>query len=213
MRLIVILTCSAFLISSCSSSNRIFENQDDFKEQSTIKLNQPLKGYSDELRRGLISAPYTITFKHFYSTQADGEKTYCLDVNLETLVRAYEIEPVLFISIGKKKIRLESEELVTKMFQSGSSSSTSDTNSTTKVDPDNEDEEITETTTSYTTSSSHDTYQLMHMRLHPDISLMKEIRNSSEVRFKIYIANEGIEIPFSWRYKHKYNRYIDLIEK
>jgi len=57
MKNIFILIAGALLVSSCSSINRILENQDDFKEQSTLKLIQPLKGYSDEQRRGFHTLP------------------------------------------------------------------------------------------------------------------------------------------------------------
>ncbi|MFH0758297.1 MAG: hypothetical protein V2B15_13500 [Bacteroidota bacterium] len=211
MKHLITLFSGAFLLSSCSSANRIFVNQDDFKDQSTFKLIQPIKGYSDELRRGL-QAPYRITLKHFYSENDQRGKDYVFDVSLKTKVRAYKIEPVLYFSMDGKKIRLEPDEQITKVFQAGSSSSSSETNTATKEDPDNKDEAITETTTTYTTSSSLDTYQLMQMRFHPDLSLMKEIRRTSDVIFKIYIDNEGIEIPFRRRYKRKYNKYIDLIE-
>lgn len=211
MKFITILISGTLLVSSCSSTNKIFVNQDDFKEQSTIKLNQPLKGYSDELRRGLF-AHYRVTFKHFYSKNYLSGEDYVLDINMKTKVRAYEVEPAFYFSLDGKKIKLKPEEQITKIYQAGSSSSSTETNTSTTEDPENEDEEITETTTTYTTSSSHDTYQLMQMRFFPDLSLMKEIRRSSDVKFKIYIDNEGIEIPFRWRYKRKYNRYIDLIE-
>jgi hypothetical protein len=211
MRIIIILFSGAFLMSSCSSTNRIFVNRDDFKERSTIKLKQALKGYSDELRRGL-SAPYIVNFKHFYSENDQGVEDYVLDISLKTGVRAYEVEPVFYLSVDGKKTMLDAEEKTTRIFQSGSTSSSTETNTSVKEDPENEDEEITETTTTYSTSSSHDTYQLMHMRYHPDLTQMMEIRKSSEVMFKIYIDNEGVEIPFRWRNKRKYIRYLDLVE-
>ena len=137
---------------------------------------------------------------------------YTLELNLETLVRAYEISPELYISADGEKFRIKSEEQITKLYQAGSSSSASETHTSTQEDPENKEEEITETTTTYTTSSSHNTYQFMQIRLYPNLPVMRKIRESSDVIFKIYIANEGIEIPFTSRYKRKYDRYFDLID-
>ena len=152
-----------------------------------------------------------ITFKHFYSKSEQGEIRYILDIKMRTQVRAYEIEPVLYISLDGEKLVLESEELITKIYQAGNSSTSSESTTSTMEDPENEEKEITETTTNYTTTNSHNTYQLMQIRLHPDLALMQKISSSSNVTFKIYMGNEGIEIPFSRKYKKKFSRFMDLL--
>jgi len=164
------------------------------------------------MNSGEVFIRYRITIKHYYSENDQKGKDYVLAISLETEVRAYEIEPVFYFSLDGKKIRLEPDEQITRTFQAGSSSSSDETNTTTKEDPDNKGEDMTEAVTTYTTSSSHYTYQQILMRFHPDLSLMKEIRSTSDVVFKIYLDNEGLEIPFRWWYKQKYNRYMDLIE-
>ena len=198
------------LVSSCSSSNKIFISQDDFKRQTTVKLNQDLRGFSDEARRGLLNfADYHISFKHFYSSDSALQKNYRMDLNISTTVRAYEIEPKLYISIDKENFLIEADDAVTKMYQQGGSTTTSETSAVVSEDDDNKEQ--TETSTSYTTSSSHNTFQLMHLSFSPEVDLLEQISNSDTAVFRIYIRNEAIDMPLNRRNRKKFEKYVEEI--
>jgi len=200
------------ILSSCASGNRIYEHSDPFKQQTTLKLNQALKGFSDESRRGLFRFPdYMVIFKHYYEKLNDGNGHYILDVKLSTSVRAYDLEPAIYLSADSRLITLKADNKVTKMYQQGASSTSSETTSSTSEDPEKEGEEITETSTTYTNSSSHDTYQLMQLRFTPDIELLKEISASGKVSFRLYIDTEAIDIPLKTFKKRKFESYVNRL--
>lgn len=197
------------LVSSCASSNRIYEQSDPFKQQSTLKLNQALKGYSDESRHGLLKSPdYIVIFKHYYEKLNSGDDQYILDIKLSTSVRAYDLEPAIYLSANSRLIKLEAKDNITKMYQQGGSSTSSETSTSTSEDPKNKGEEIVESTTTYTTSSSHDTYQLMQLRFAPSIELLKEIAGAKNVSFRLYLDKEVIDIPLKNLKKKKLTSYV-----
>ena len=208
---ILLLTAFLLILSSCSSINRIFVNHDDFKGVTNVKLTQTMKGYSDEYGRRAFDPVYHVTFKHYYSVDADGKDTYDLDVKLSTVVRAYEIDPVLYINIDGVKYELDSEKKVTRMYQQGSTTTSSETSTTTTDDPDDDEDSApeTETTTTYSTTSSHNTYQLMQLKFDPSPELMKMLRQAKAVTFRIYIENEAIDIKFRSRFKTRFNQFVE----
>lgn len=177
-----------------------------------MKLNQQLKGYSDERRKGLLKFPdYTITFKHYYASKGEKDAHYLLDIKLSTPVRAYEVEPVLYLKAADKIQRIEASENILKTYQEGSSSTSSETSSSISDDPENEGDELVETKTTYTSSSSHNTYQLMQLRFYPEKELLEEIAHAKKTRFRLYIDNEVIDIPLKGRDKRKFEKYIELL--
>ncbi len=199
-------------LSSCTSTNRIYVDNDPYKVKTTVKLNQSLKGYSDEKRTGLNNSPdYFISFKHYFAYTDKQETVFYLDIKLSTGVRAYEIEPTLYISTDNRISRLEADNKVVKMYQEGNSSSTSETSSSTVDDPDDEEEPKVTTITTYSTSSSHDTYQLMQLRFNPQYDLLKEISMAGKVTFRLYIENEVIDIPLINKDRRKFNKYVEEV--
>jgi len=201
---------------SCSSNNKIFINQDPFKERTTIKLSHTLKGYSDERRRGPHGIPeYYVDFKYTYlenNTTEEGYK-YEMDVTMKTRVRPYEVEPVIYICYGDRMTEIPAIENICKMYQQGSSSTSAESTTKTEEDPDDEDEVKTETTTTYTTSSSHDTYQLMHLRFVLDPGLLDQMSSAKHIRYRVYIDNEIIDMPLRRKDRRKFNAYVKTISE
>ena len=210
--LLLIIILSLF---SCTTTNKIFINEDPFRNQTTLKLNQVLKGYSDErVRPDHGFADYYVSFKHFFASDEKeaGNTVYHMDVKLSTRVRAYEVEPVIYLSLDGQLLELEAKDKISKMYQQGSSSSTSSTSSSTSEDPDDENKEIVETTTTYTTSSSHNTYQLMQLRFEPDINILEKISAARKVKFRLYIENEIIDMPLRCKNRRKFEAYVKKIK-
>jgi len=204
-----IVLAATIIMTSCGSNNKIFIQDDPFKQRTTLKLNQELKAYSDEKRNGLLNlADYTVTFKYYYAQHENGRDTLTLDLGIRTGVRAYETEPALYIKTSDDLISIASVNKVLKMYQQGGSSTSTESSTSSSEDPDNPNKEITETTTTYTTTSSHDTYQLMQMRFVPDPALLKEIAATRRPVFRIYIDNEVLDIPLKNRNMTKFKKFM-----
>ncbi|MDF1571570.1 MAG: hypothetical protein P1P82_08145 [Bacteroidales bacterium] len=206
---IPLLLAATIIMTSCGSNNKIFIHDDPFKQQTTLKLNQELKAYSDEKRNGLLNiADYAVTFKYYYAQQEKGKDTLTLDVGIRTGVRAYETEPALYIKTSDELVRIASVNKVMKMYQQGGSSTSAETSTSSSDDPDDPEKEVSETTTTYTTTSSHDTFQLMQMRFVPEVGLLQKIAATDTPVFRIYIDNEVMEMPLKKRNRRKFKKFI-----
>lgn len=200
------LILPAFLLSSCTLSSRLMVNEDPYLQQSTVKLRQNIRAYSDE-RFQIFSDrwDYDVNFSYYTVKKAGEIPVSFVSVLISTGVRADKIENECFINTMDTVFRITATDYHEKLYTSSSTSNSSSV-SLTEKDKESEDASPEEkeiiTTVTTTSEASQSTYQFMQADFILDPALLKAISEAKKIKYRIYIGHEGLDATV-WGFEMK----------
>lgn len=184
---------------SCTISSRLMVNEDPYLQQSTVKLRQNIRAYSDE-RFQIFSdrRDYEVSFS-YYTIKKTGEiPVSYVSVGISTGVRADKIGHECFINTMDTVFRINATDYYEKLYTSSSTSTSSSISRTEKnkdkeSDDASQDEKEISTTVTTTTETNQSTYQFMQADFMLDPALLKAVSEAEKIKYRIYIGREGLD--------------------
>ena len=178
----------AFFLTSCVSTSHLVEINDPYKETKGIKLMQNLIGISAEKNASINGNKYfSVSFAYNLEIKKSEPASLTLEIQMQTPIRADELDSVIFINLDNEKIKLVSSDSNAKKI--GKYPNT--TSSVNIATDDKKGEQIVTTTT------KNGSYQLMfHQYIIPE-NLWFSIANTQDIRYRFYFGKEGIDVKLN----------------
>jgi len=188
MKQSILLFWIVFFLSSCVTRSHLVEINDPYKEIKGIKLMQNLIGKSDEKNASINGTRYySISFAYDLEIAKNESALLTLEIQMQTPIRADELDSVIFINLDNEKIKLVSSDSSKKKI----GKKTNTTNSVTAPTDDKKEERI------ITTTAENVSYQLMfHQYVIPE-NLWISIANTEKIQYRLYIGKEGIDVKLN----------------
>lgn len=213
--LILVLSVSGH---SCSQYNKIRVSHDPYREVSTMKMKQKYRVWSDDFIQSLLDvSDYRVRTNYYHERSAGGNRITLVDFILTTEIRPDELEQEVYLSADGEIINLEPDTNRTRVYSL--SSSTVETvmverSSEGTTAEKNEEGEATgkEVTTSISSTTENSAHQMMALRCRlypPDFPL---ILDSEELNYRLYLGQEGLDIPVRGKKLRVFKRYIQSLQ-
>lgn len=197
------MTKSIFLLllvsfmTSCVVSNRIVEIDDPYKEIKSIKLAQDYVAHSVEKNGRSFSRDVATTY--LMEQIKKDRPILTAKFVITTPISADELDSVLYFSLDGEKISLVSNDYKYKQFDQSSIANVTAPVTKTK---NNTDKNLD------TVVSVNKSYQVMNRQFIIPENLWVSFENSQEIRCRLYLGKEGIDIKLNQPQK---NRLVELI--
>jgi hypothetical protein len=169
-------------LASCASSQLFLYNKDDFKKTETLKIYMNLDGYSTQNKNLFNSPDYSFATTFLHTRSETGIKTTTFILSLKTAIDPKKLSPELYIVTDIDTIHVSGSNYFEKIFDV--------TNTTvSNQSPDNKttNQEVTTKTTTSPVQFMEYTYQI-------DDKEARNIANSKQFKFRVYLGDIGIDI-------------------
>lgn len=209
---------AVLILNSCSTSNKIIEIDDPYKELKSIKLRQQPSAYSAE-KKGRLGqmASYRLTIQLVSEIKPGNRPETGINFRLVTRIRADELDSVMYFVLDKEKIKLVSANYKYKQFNESSSSSTTSTATSVEKKPAGNSDTTTKPSekvnliTTHTTTAEQGTYQLMSREFMVPENLWVSIVHSKRIQYRLYIGREGIDVELTGSEMNKVREFFTRI--
>ncbi|MBI9032906.1 MAG: hypothetical protein JEZ03_00405 [Bacteroidales bacterium] len=212
------LAMVTLVLSSCSFApyNRIISDKDPYKQETSIKMKQLVRAYSNEHKYHFHYLPHHTVKTSYSNFHPFGERdeTY-MEVSITTGISDREFNPRLYLNLDDQIFELESLDYVYKEFNrsSTSSSSTVTTDKETKKDKETgKEKEVLSTSTTFSTSTNNNAYQLMRHRFLIPKEIAKHLSEANHITYRIYLGDEGIDIEPDRKDRRKIRKFFRIIQ-
>lgn len=222
LRKTLVLLAILSIIYSCSGYYKITESTDPYKGITSLRLIQEPWAFS-AIEKDDWGGRYSYNLKSGLLSQSKpGElPQVSLTIELVTRVRAEELDSILFFDLDQEKIKIESTRYTYKQFEqsttSESTATTTETKSGNKETAKDKKTNDQKAVTTRTTTTEAGTFQLMSREFEIPANLWEPIANSSQIAYRLYLGNEGIDVRLSGketaRIKDFFSRVIQQRDK
>ncbi|MBN1819442.1 MAG: hypothetical protein JXR31_11310 [Prolixibacteraceae bacterium] len=185
-----------FIITSCSSLNKVIVNDDTYKNQKNVKMSQALYAKSDD-QAGirLTSYDYIFNVKYSYFMDSTNEEWVKLELKLTTPVRPEILDTIIYFVFGDSDFKLHSVKTYANNYNLSSTTTESSTSEVVKKG-ENKNSENKEVTTSTTTTTSSSPYQTIQQTFLIPENLFPKFATAYKLKIRAYIGDEGVNIRY-----------------
>lgn len=193
-RYLLLLFISSFL-SSCVTQSQLIDTNDPYKKIQNIKLLQYVHAKSAERDKGvMVSKDYWVTATYLFEQAEDGNSVVGVEFNLTVPLGVDDMDSVAFINLDGEVIRM----MAGKLRQNQIAMQTE----TTDKSGDSSETKATNITTS--------NYQLIKCRFPIQENLWASIKNSRQIKYRIYLGKDGFDMVLSRSQNVRLNHFFEL---